>query len=207
MAREAVPEALAKLPRRFYTRPSLEVAPELLGKVLVHRTPEGEAAGRIVECEAYAGPEDMAAHSFGGRRTARTEAMYLEGGHAYVFLLYGVHWAMNVVCARPGEPQAVLVRAVEPVRGVALMARRRGLPPDARDLTNGPGKVCAALGITKAQYGLDLCGEVLFLEDGPPPARVGTSPRINVDYAGDHAAWPWRFYERGNRYVSVRPRD
>ncbi|HEV8361464.1 MAG TPA: DNA-3-methyladenine glycosylase [Candidatus Thermoplasmatota archaeon] len=195
-----------KLPRRFYTRPALEVARDLVGKVVVHRTPEGEASGRIVECEAYAGPRDRAAHSHQGRRTARTEAMFLEGGHAYVFFLYGMHWAFNVVCARAGEPQAVLVRAVEPVRGLALMARRRGLDAARRELTNGPGKVCEALGITKAQYGADLCGDALFLEDGVPLARVARSPRVNVAYAGAHAAWPWRFYEQGNRYVSVRPR-
>lgn len=200
---------MAKLPRAFYTRPSLEVAPELLGKVLVHRAAEGEAAGRIVECEAYRGPEDRAAHSYGGRRTARTEAMYMEGGHAYVFFLYGMHWAMNVVCARAGEPEAVLVRAVEPVRGMELMSRRRTMPADRRELTNGPGKVCAALGITRAQYGVDLRGEALFLEAAPalPAARIGRSPRINVDYAGAHARRRWRFYERGNRYVSVPPRD
>jgi DNA-3-methyladenine glycosylase len=195
------------LPRTFYLRPALEVAPDLLGKVLVHRTAQGEAAGRIVECEAYRGPEDRAAHSHGGRRTARTEAMYLEGGHAYVFLLYGMHWAFNVVCARAGEPQAVLVRAVEPVRGAELMARRRGVPAGARALTNGPGKLCQALGITRAQYALDLCGDELFLEPGPSAARIGRSARINVDYAGAHARRRWRFYERRNPYVSVPPRD
>jgi DNA-3-methyladenine glycosylase len=201
------PPSLRPLPRAFYTRPAIEVAPELIGKVLVHRTPGGEAAGRIVECEAYAGPEDMAAHSHGGRRTARTEAMYLEGGHAYVFLLYGMHWAFNVVCARAGEPQAVLVRAVEPVRGLDLVARRRGVDPARREATGGPGRVCAALGIGLAQYGEDLCGPRLFLEPGEARGPIAASPRVNVAYAGPHAAWPWRFHERGNRWVSVPPRD
>lgn len=196
-----------KLDRAFYERPALHVAPRLLGKVLVHRTRAGEAAGRIVEVEAYRGPEDRAAHSHGGRRTARTATMYLPGGHAYVFQLYGLHWAFNVVCARRDEPQAVLVRAVEPVRGLAVMAERRGMAPERRELTNGPGKLCAALGIGKAQDQLDLLGEELFLEDGPAPARIGRSPRINVDYAGPHALRPWRFYERGNRHVSVPPRE
>lgn len=198
---------MARLPRRFYTRPALQVAPELIGKVLVHRSPQGEAAGRIVECEAYAGPRDRAAHSYGGRRTARNEAMYLEGGHAYVFFLYGMHWAFNVVCARAGEPEAVLVRALDPLRGHGLMAMRRGLAPANRALTNGPGKVCEALGITKAQYGEDLCGPRLFLENGQPRAAVQRAPRVNVDYAGSHARWRWRFYERGNPWVSVRPRE
>jgi DNA-3-methyladenine glycosylase len=200
-----------RLPRSFFQRPSLEVAPDLLGKVLVHRTPAGEAAGRIVECEAYAGPHDRAAHSFGGRRTARTEAMFLAGGHAYVFFLYGMHWAFNVVCAGEGEPQAVLVRALEPLRGIHLMADRRDLGPEARALTNGPGKLCQALAIARPQYGADLCARdaALFLEDAPPlPAeRIGQGPRINVAYALDHAAWEWRFWERDNPWVSVRPRD
>ncbi|MCA1813210.1 MAG: DNA-3-methyladenine glycosylase [Halobacteriales archaeon] len=196
-----------RLGRKFYRRPATQLAPDLLGKVLVHRTAEGEAAGRIVECEAYRGPEDRAAHSHAGRRTARTEAMYLDGGHAYVFLLYGMYWAFNVVCAGAGAPEAVLVRAVDPVRGEALMAQRRGLPAGRRELTNGPGKLSEALGITKAQYGMDLCGDALFLEDGPAPPRIARSPRINVDYAGNHARRRWRFYEPGNRYVSVPPRD
>lgn len=195
-----------KLPRRFYLRAASEVAPDLVGKVLVHRTPEGEAAGRVVECEAYEGPEDRAAHSVGMRRTARTEAMFLEGGHAYVFFLYGMHWAFNVVCAREGEPHAVLVRAVEPVRGLELMARRRGLPPDRATLTNGPGKVCAALGITRAQYGLGLAGDTLFLEEGSAKGEVRATPRVNVDYAGADAARPWRFIEAGNPWVGARPR-
>ena len=200
-----------RLGRAFFTRPSVEVAPELLGKVLVHRTPEGEAAGRIVECEAYAGPHDKAAHSFGGRRTARTAAMFLEGGHAYVFFLYGMHWAMNVVCAREGEPEAVLIRALEPVRGLDLMGHRRGLGPERRELANGPGKLCQALGIGRAQYGADLCARdaALFLEDAPPLSmeRIGRGPRINVAYAAEHAAWAWRFWERGHPCVSVKPRD
>jgi DNA-3-methyladenine glycosylase len=181
------------------------VAPELIGKVLVHRAPEGETAGRVVECEAYRGPHDRAAHSHRGRRTARTEAMFLDGGHAYVFFLYGAHWAFNVVCARAGEPEAVLVRAVEPLRGLALMARRRNMPPDRRGLTNGPGKVCQALGIARAQYGADLCGTRLFLEDGAA-GRIGRSARVNVAYAGGHARWRWRFYERGNPHVSAAPK-
>jgi len=197
----------ARLPRAFYLRPARAVAPDLLGKVLVHRTREGAAAGRIVETEAYEGPGDRAAHSWGGRRTARTEAMYLEGGHAYVYFLYGMHWAFNVVCARADEPHAVLIRAVEPLRGEALMVRRRGMEPGARELTNGPGKVCAALGITQAQYGADLCrGKSLWLEEGPMRGRVARSPRINVAYAGVHARRTWRFYEEGSRFVSAAPR-
>jgi len=170
----------------------------------VHRTPEGLAAGRIVECEAYRGPADRAAHSSRGR-TKRTEAMFGPPGHAYVYLLYGTSWAFNIVVAKEGEPHAVLVRALEPMEGLDLMSKRRGVPPAARLLTNGPGKLCQALGITGADYGRDLCGDDLYLLDGAR-GPVARSRRINVDYAGVWAERPWRFFERGNRFVSVPPR-
>jgi len=196
-----------KLPRDFYARSVLIVARECIGKILVHRTPEGEAAGRIVEAEAYRGPLDLAAHSARGL-TRRTAAMFGPPGHAYVYQLYGTCWAMNLVVAAAGEPHAVLIRAIEPLRGIDLMVARRGKPATSRELTNGPGKLTEALAITGADYGRDLCGDELFLEEGERPAgKVGRSPRINVDSAGSWAACPWRFYERGNRYVSVRPRD
>ena len=198
-----------KLARDFYARPVLVVARECIGKLLVHRTPEGETAGRIVEAEAYRGPLDLAAHSACGLRTRRTEVMYGPPGHAYVYLIYGLSWAMNMIAAREGEPHGVLIRALEPVRGLELMVRwRGGVAPDARELTNGPGKLTQAMGITVADYGRDLCGDELFLEEADRPrGGVGRSARINVAYAGEWAARPWRFYERGNRYVSVRPRD
>jgi DNA-3-methyladenine glycosylase len=197
-----------KLGRDFYARPVLLVARECIGKILVRRTAEGEAAGRIVEAEAYRGPRDLAAHSARGL-TRRTAAMFGPPGHAYVYLLYGTSWALNLVAATQGEPHAVLVRALEPLRGLELMALRRRKPPDARELTNGPGKLTQALAITGADYGRDLCGAQLYLEDdaGVWTGKVGRSARINVDYAGAWAAKQWRFYERGNRYVSVPPRD
>ena len=196
-----------RLPREFYARPVLLVARESIGKVLVHRTAEGVAAGRIVEAEAYRGPLDLAAHSARGL-TRRTAAMYGPPGYAYVFLLYGISWAMNLVTTANGEPHAVLIRAIEPIRGIELMARRRRKPPDSRELTNGPGKLTNALAITGADYGRDLCGGRLYLEHSElPVGRIGRSPRINVDYAGHWASRRWRFYERGNRYVSVAPRD
>jgi DNA-3-methyladenine glycosylase len=193
-----------KLSRSFYARPVLAVARDCIGKILVHHTWEGVTAGRIVECEAYRGPKDLAAHSSKGR-TKRTEAMFGPPGHAYVYLLYGTSWAFNIVVAKEGEPHAVLVRALEPVEGLELMSKRRGVAPTARLLTNGPGKLCQALDITGADYGRDLCGDRLFLLEGPR-GPVGRSPRINVDYAGSSAARPWRFVERGNRWVSVAPR-
>jgi DNA-3-methyladenine glycosylase len=197
-----------KLARGFYARSVLVVARECIGKLLVHRTPEGEAAGRIVEAEAYRGPSDLAAHSARGL-TRRTAVMFGPPGYAYVYLIYGLSWAMNIITATEGEPHGVLIRALEPVRGLELMVRRRGgISAGARELSNGPGKLTQALGITGDDYGRDLCGDRLFLEEADRPVgRVGRSARINVDYAGAWAAKRWRFYERGNRYVSVRPRE
>jgi DNA-3-methyladenine glycosylase len=183
----------------------LTVARDCIGKILVRRTPDGAIGGRIVESEAYRGPLDLAAHSARGR-TKRTEAMFGPPGRAYVYLLYGISWAFNIVVAREGQPHAVLVRALEPVMGLDLMAIRRNFPADARLLTNGPGKLCMALGITRDDYGRDLTGDDLYLLDGDC-GKIARSPRINVDYAGDWAARPWRFYERGNRFVSVPPRS
>ena len=128
----------------------------------MHRTPEGETAGRIVEAEAYRGPLDLAAHSRRGFHTKRTTAMFGPPGHAYIYLLYGISWAMNIVVASEGKPHAVLIRALEPVRGVELMVQRRGKPASSRELTNGPGKLTNALAITGADYGRDLCGEELI---------------------------------------------
>src|SRR5258708_11205213 len=150
-----------KVPREFYARPVLRVARECIGKVLVHRTAEGIAAGRIVEVEAYRGPLDLAAHSARGL-TKRTAAMYGPPGHAYVYLLYGVSWAINLVTTADGEPHAVLIRAIEPLRCIALMARRRGKSPESRELTNGPVKLTNALAITGPHYGHDLCGGRLY---------------------------------------------
>ena len=180
--------AQRKLPLSFYARPVLVVARDCIGKILVRRTPEGVIGGRIVESEAYRGPLDRAAHSSRGR-TKRTEAMFGPPGRAYVYLLYGISWAFNIVVAREGEPHAVLVRALEPVMGLDLMATRRNAPTDARLLTNGPGKLCQALGITRDDYGRDLTGDDLYLLDGAC-GKIARSPRINVDYAGDWAARP-----------------
>jgi DNA-3-methyladenine glycosylase len=200
-------ERLKKLPRDFYAQPVVEVARQCIGKLLVSRTDEGEAAGRIVEAEAYRGPHDLAAHSARGL-TRRTAAMFGPPGHAYIYLLYGISWAFNLVAASEGEPHAVLVRALEPSRGMELMAHRRSKPAASRELTNGPGKLAQALAITGTLYGADLCGEQLFLaEPEMPPGPIRRSRRINIDYAGRWADKLWRFYESGNRFVSVPPRD
>jgi DNA-3-methyladenine glycosylase len=193
--------------RDIFEKSAVDAAPLLLGKLLCHRTPEGLAAGMIVEAEAYRGPEDDAAHSFGGRRTARTEAMFGPPGHAYVFSIYGMHCCFNVVTAPEGSPQAVLIRALEPVEGLALMAARRGVS-DPLQLCSGPGKLCQALAIGKAQYGLDLRGEELFLAEYRDfsPGEICVSPRVNVDYAVEYRDRLWRFFVQDSPYVSRVPR-
>ncbi len=196
---------LVPLPRAFYARPVLQVAKECIGKFLVHRTQQADLVGRIVETEAYRGPEDRAAHSFGGRRTARTEVMFGPPGFAYVFFVYGMHYQFNVVTTRVDAPHAVLVRAVEPLLGVRHMAERRNLPETSRELTNGPGKLCQAFAIGKPEYGADLCASDLFLAEGPA-TKCARSARIGVAYAEDWAQKPWRFFDPKSRYVSrARP--
>jgi DNA-3-methyladenine glycosylase len=190
-----------RLGRDFYSRPVLAVARDLVGKHVVSGSAEGVTVGRIVETEAYRGPEDRAAHSYGGRRTARTEAMFGPPGHAYVFLLYGLHWHLNIVTGAVDEPEAVLIRAVEPVEGVQLMAARRGLPAASLDLTRGPGRTCQALAIDGRHYAADLTSSSLTILDGPK-VRVARSTRIGVDYAGEWAKRPWRFFDPLSRYVS-----
>ena len=198
------------LPRSFYEQSVVTLARACIGKLLVHRTAEGIAGGRIVEAEAYRGPEDLAAHSRRGLRTARTEVMYGPPGHAYVYLLYGTSWAFNFVCGPVDEPHAVLVRAIEPLLGIELMAQRRGMEATDRALTNGPGKLCAALAVDKGAYGADLCGRgsALFLAAcDAPTGPIGRSARIHIDYAGDWVDKPWRFFEKRNRFLSTGPRE
>ena len=193
------------LPRSFYLQPTLTIARRLLGKVLVHETEDGLAAGRIVETEAYRGPADRAAHSRGGHRSARNEVMYGPPGHAYVYFIYGMHHCVNVVTQPSDVPEAVLIRALEPVAGVELIRRRRHLPdaPEAR-LCRGPGALCQALGIDRALNDADLVRGPLRILDRPDvaAARIARTPRIGVDYAGADAARPWRFVVRDSPAVS-----
>lgn len=193
------------LPRSFYLAPTLTVARRLLGKILVHETADGMAAGRIVETEAYRGPADRAAHSRGGHRSARNEVMYGPPGHAYVYFVYGMHHCVNVVAQPAGVPEAVLIRALEPVDGIELMRRRRGLPAaPAWRLCRGPGALCEALGVDRAANGADLVAGRLRVLDGPevPRTRIARSARIGVAYAGHDAVRPWRFFVTGTLAVS-----
>ncbi|MBC7933008.1 MAG: DNA-3-methyladenine glycosylase [Rubrivivax sp.] len=196
----------AKLERTFYTRrDTLRVARELLGKRLVVPAPTGErVSGRIVEVEAYLGAQDRAAHSYGNRRTARTETMYAVGGTVYVFFVYGMHHQFNVVAGPEGQPHAVLIRAVEPDEGIELMRSRRPARAD-RELTSGPGKLCRALAIDLTHDGEDLRGRRVWLEDAGAhvaPSDIAAGPRIGVAYAGEDALKLWRFWLKGNEYVS-----
>lgn len=194
-----------KLPREFYTRSNvLTVARDLLGKLLVVPAADGRrVSGMIVEVEAYRGPEDRASHAYGGRRTRRTETMYGQGGVAYVYFVYGMYHQFNVVSNAADVPHAILVRALEPVEGIELMRERRHLHPD-HNLTNGPGKLCIALGIDRALDGEDLMGERVWLEEFQPvpPRRITKGLRIGIDYAEEWIEKPWRFWIRDNSYVS-----
>jgi len=190
MAREKAVTAARKLPRTFYERETTTVARELLGMHLVHVTAGVERIGRIVEVEAYLGEHDLAAHSSRGL-TARTRVMFGPPGHAYTYLIYGMHWCMNVVTEPRGHASAVLLRALEPVRNV-------------EGRTQGPGLLCKAMAIDGRQNGCDLLGQDLFIARPAkaPAIRVETRARIGVDYAGHWARRLLRFYIRGNAWVS-----
>jgi DNA-3-methyladenine glycosylase len=198
-----------KLARAFYTRPDVvAVARRLLGTRLVVPARDGRrVSGIIVETEAYHGPEDRASHAYGGRRTGRTETMYARGGTAYVYFVYGMYHQFNVVTNVADVPHAVLVRALEPVEGIALMRRRRGGEPD-RNLTSGPGKLCVALGIDRRLDRADLLGPRVWIEPGRriAPAAIACGPRIGIDYAAEWVERPWRFWVRGSPFVSRSPR-
>ncbi len=179
------------LPRSFYARETLTVARELLGMHVVHRDATHLRVGRVVETEAYKGPHDLAAHSSKGR-TARTEVMFGPPGHAYVYLIYGMWNCLNVVTAAAGVPHAVLIRALEPIAAIDLT-------------THGPGLLCRAMNIDRALNGADLQGPKLWIERPANFTRpqIAQATRIGVDYAGDWAKKPWRFYDAASPYVST----
>jgi DNA-3-methyladenine glycosylase len=188
----------------------VRVARRLLGQRLVRVVDGQRLAGRIVEVEAYLGPRDRAAHTWDGRRTARNASMWRGGGFAYVYFTYGMHHCMNVVCGPADSGTAVLLRALEPTEGLDAMFARRPAARRASDLCSGPGRLTQALGIDHAHDGVDLrCDESLFVEAlawrALPSHRIGVSPRVGVDYAGDWAKRPLRFFVRGDPNVS-RPR-
>ncbi len=198
--------AIKKLDNSFYARPDVvKIARELLGKVLVTEFDGKLTSGRIVEVEAYNGVVDRASHAYSGRRTRRTEVMYREGGTAYVYLIYGIHHLFNVVTNKQDIPHAVLVRGLEPLEGISTMLKRAGKVRLDHSLTRGPGNLSRAMGLATLHTGYSLYeGEIYIGDDGyrPRKTEIIATPRIGVDYAGADAALPYRFYVKGNPYVS-----
>ncbi len=186
------PSELRRFRRTFFRRNTAEVARSLIGAWILRRHEGSWYGARIVETEAYLGRRDAAAHSYGGRRTARVEPMYMDGGHLYVYFIYGMHYCANVVTRREGVPEAVLLRAAE------------GLPPAPVQLLSGPGRLCAALGITSAASGSDLLGnqDIFIAKNRTPVSGVVVTRRIGIDYAGEARDWPLRFYDDTSRAVS-----
>jgi len=218
------------LPREFYRTDALTLSENLIGKTLVHRVNGVELAGVITETEAYMGAIDRASHAYGGRRTARTETLFMEGGHAYVYLIYGIYSCMNITANEDGVPEGTLIRAVFPVTGREAMyrtylekGRRKKSPPKPAEelsekewysLTNGPGKLCVAMSIDRS---LDRWNMVIensvndeknahnffVRDDGYRAAEIVRSPRIGIDYAGEAAAYPWRFTAKEQNGVPI----
>jgi DNA-3-methyladenine glycosylase len=184
------------LPRSFYARDTIEVARDLLGKIVVH----GETSGKIVETEAYLGGDDLAAHSARGV-TARTRILFGPPGHAYVYFIYGMYECLNVVAEPDGRPGGVLIRALEPVAGIEIMQRRRPAAHTLRDLTSGPGRLTLALGITRAQNGVDVTHGALTVRTPrhDEAFEIGVTPRVGIRHCAD---WPLRFVVKGNPFVS-----
>jgi DNA-3-methyladenine glycosylase len=198
---------MPQLPRHFYCRDSVTLAKALLGQRLVRVLDGRRMTGLIVETEAYLGAPDRAAHTFGGRRSLRNASMWLDGGHAYVYFTYGMHYCLNVVAGLEGDPVAVLIRAMEPREGIKAMREHRPTPRRDTDLCSGPAKLCQALAIDRKLDGVDLVtSDALFIEEaGMPPyadAEVVTTARVGVNYAGTWAKEPLRFYLKGNPHVS-----
>jgi DNA-3-methyladenine glycosylase len=197
------------LPPSFYRRPAEAVARDLLGRYLVRELDGERLVLRLVETEAYLGAPDRASHAWDGRRTPRNESLYLAGGHAYVYMIYGLHFCLNAVTGEAGAGSAVLLRAGEPVEGEERMRENRGWTRalKAGDLAGGPGKLCQALAVGRELDGVRLDRPPLFIARGEGAAETGiiASPRIGVDYAGEAALWPLRFSLRGHPHVS-KPR-
>jgi DNA-3-methyladenine glycosylase len=188
--------------REWFDRPATEVARDLLGCRLVHDAPDGRVVGRLVEVEAYQGPEDLAAHSARGR-TPRNTVMFGPPGHLYVYLVYGLHHCANVVCGPADKPEAVLLRAAEITDGLPLASARRGAVPRER-LASGPGNLGAAFGLDRSLNGADLTTGPVWIMPGAPPRHIAQRPRIGVDYAGTWAAQPLRFLDPDDPHVSRR---
>jgi len=195
---------MRKIKKNFYNRNTIKVAQEILGKFLVRKIGKKIIAGKIVETEAYVGPSDLASHASRGK-TARTEPMFGPPGHAYVYLVYGLNYCFNIVTEKENYPAAVLIRAIEPTDGIDLIKKFRKNQKIIFNLTNGPGKLCQALKIDKSLNNSDISKNILWVEDRGlkiKPSEIVAAKRIGVDYAGQYKNKPWRFYLRGNPFVS-----
>ncbi len=197
---------MKKLPLSFYARKEVvAIARELIGKIIITNFDSQITSARIVETEAYVGITDKASHSYGGRRTARNEHMYSGAGTAYVYICYGLHQMLNIVTNDKDVPDAILIRSVEPIKGIEIMLKRTGKKTPDKTLTRGPGNVGKALGIFKYHSGNHLLGDEIYLIDDnfkTADDNIGTSIRIGVESAGADALLPYRFYIKGNKYVS-----
>jgi DNA-3-methyladenine glycosylase len=195
-----------KLDADFYQQDALVVAQKLIGKLLVRRLQGTEVICKIVETEAYIGPEDKGCHAYQNKRTKRTEAMFTSGGHAYIYVIYGMYYCFNVVASVKDKPEAVLIRAVEPIAGIDIIRENRAIKSmKIAALTNGPGKLCQALNIDKKLNGYNLISEdELYLtgDNTDQDYQLVATKRINIDYAEDYKDKPWRFYHQGNPFVS-----
>jgi len=194
-----------RLSRIFYERDPLVVSMDLVGKLMVRKTEEGEIVGKIVETEAYIGPHDKASHAYDNRKTRRTIVQFGERGVAYVFTVYGNYHCFCVVVGPKYVPAVTLVRAVEPIKGIELMRRNRGLGENAQvnKVTNGPSRTCKAFNITSKHNGSNLLDGNFFLCEGKQVFEIGQSPRIGIDYAEEYKDVPWRFFEKGSEFLSI----
>jgi len=193
----------------FHTQPTLHIAKMLLGKLLISQADGKYTSGRIVETEAYLGIEDKASHAYGNRRTLRTEVMYGQAGQAYIYLCYGLHQLLNVVTQCSDIPHAILIRGLDPVGGIEEMLMRTGKKQVDDSLTRGPGNLSKALGIKQMHNGQSYLGPLLYLVDdyyNVPEKKIGQSPRIGVSYAQEDALLPYRFFIKGNPFVSGKIR-
>ncbi|QZY55190.1 DNA-3-methyladenine glycosylase [Crassaminicella profunda] len=195
-----------KLDKDFYMQDGITLAKDLLGKILVREIDGKRIMCRIVETEGYIGPIDKACHAYNNRRTNRTEVMFWCGGHAYIYLIYGMYHCLNIVANKKDKPEAVLIRAVEPLNELDLLRENRKIKSKAlKDLTNGPGKLCKALHITKKLNGYDLVkGEHLYLLDNEEQLDIVEAKRVNIDYAEEYKDKLWRFYIKNNQFVSKK---
>lgn len=192
--------------RDFFRQDAITLAKNLLGKILVRKIDGKTIKSLITETEAYVGPEDKGSHAYNNKRTKRTETMFKEGGHAYIYLIYGMYNCLNIVCSEKDKPEAVLIRSVEPLNEIEYIKNNRNIKSKKiEDLTNGPGKLCQALKIDTSLDGIDLLNNYeLYIEDNNFEKEIVSTKRINIDYAEEYAQKLWRFYIKDHKFISKK---